>query len=286
MSKRCVPLHPRCRQRARTATIGVAWAIAATLAPLPGHPGAVAAQDPAAPTGQFTLRGTIRDASDAPIAAAVVSVFGLPGASTTNEKGEFSLSGLPGGTRVVQVVALGYKPRAVATAISSGTPPLTVALQKANVILDSMQVVAKRLTQDATKRPTDRITEKELASPDIISINALEAFALLRPQLFAGRPSGNGMATTSAAERGRLFIRDNAGSDDPNRRPTCVGNRACDIDGRLSVSINEGPLGSPDILTAIPTRIIREMRYLQAMEATARFGMLAGSGPVLIVYTK
>ena len=55
------------------------------------------------------------------------------------------------------------------------------------------------------------------SSPEIISVNALEAFALLRPQLFVGRPSGNGSATTYAAERGRLFIRDSVGSE---RGPT------------------------------------------------------------------
>jgi hypothetical protein len=52
------------------------------------------------------------------------------------------------------------------------------------------------------------------------------------------------------------------------------------------VSINEGPIGSPDVLTGLPARIIREMRYLQPVDATARFGILAGGGPVLIVYTK
>jgi hypothetical protein len=215
-----------------------------------------------------------------------VSIFGVSGSSTTNEKGEFSLTGLPGGTRVVQAVALGYKPRAVAVAISNDTPPLVVSLQRANVILDSMHVVGKRSTDAATRRASDRITEKELLQPDILSVNALEAFALLRPQLFVGKPAGGVASTTYASERGRYFIRDNAGADAGSQRQTCFGNRACDVDSRLSVSINEGPIGSPDVLTGLPARIIREMRYLQPVDATARFGILAGGGPVLIVYTK
>ena len=88
--------------------------------------------------------------------------------------------------------------------------------------------------------------------------------------------------TTAASERGRLYIRDG----NSNGRPRCFGNSACDIDGMLSVSINEGPLGSPDILTTLPARAIKEMRYLLPIDATARFGIVAGNGPVLIVYMK
>jgi hypothetical protein len=33
-------------------------------------------------------------------------------------------------------------------------------------------------------------------------------------------------------------------------------------------------------------RIVREMRYLLAVEAAARFGMTSGGGPVLVVYTR
>ena len=284
MSRRSRPLHPRWRRRVRAVALGVGCAFGATLAtPIIGR--AAAAQDPVAILGPFTLRGTVRDAMNTPIPSATVTVFGTPGSSTTNARGEFLLTGLPAGTRVVQVIAIGYKPRAVAAAIATGTPPIMIALQRANIILDSMQIVGTRMSEDVSRRPSDRITAKELASPEIISVNALEAFALLRPQLFVGRASGNGSATTYAAERGRMFIRDSVGPE-PGRRPMCFGNRACDIDGRLSVSVNEGPIGSPDVLTAFPARIIREMRYLQPVEATARFGILAGGGPVLIIYTK
>ena len=240
MSKRSVPLHPRWRQRLCTAAIRIVCATAVAIAPPLAQMAVAGVQEPGTPTGPFTLRGTVRDAASAPISSAVVSIFGVSGSSTTNEKGEFSLTGLPGGTRVVQTVALGYKPRAVAVAISNDTPPLVVSLQRANVILDSMHVVGKRSTDAATRRASDRITEKELLQPDILSVNALEAFALLRPQLFVGRPAGGVASTTYASERGRYFIRDNAGADAGSQRQTCFGNRACDVDSRLSVSINEG----------------------------------------------
>ena len=110
---------------------------------------------------------------------------------------------------------------------------------------------------------------------------------MLRPLLFQGRPSGAATISTPASTRGQLYPRDDR---NPNakvpERPRCTGNPACDIDGLLSVSINEGPLGSPDILTTLSVRSIKEMKYLRPIDATARFGVVAGSGPVLIVYTR
>jgi hypothetical protein len=69
-------------------------------------------------------------------------------------------------------------------------------------------------------------------------------------------------------------------------RVVCIGTRACDIDARLSVSINDGRPGSPDILTTLPVRIIKEMRYLADIDAAARFGISSGGGPVLVIYTR
>ena len=69
-------------------------------------------------------------------------------------------------------------------------------------------------------------------------------------------------------------------------RPPAHAENACEIDERLSVSINEGRPESPDILTTLPVRIIKEMRYLLDTEAAARFGLSSGGGPVLVVYTR
>jgi hypothetical protein len=130
-------------------------------------------------------------------------------------------------------------------------------------------------------RRRDRITEQELSHRDMVGRNALDAFALLRPNLFLGRSFVG--AVPEAAVKGSIYPRDTTTN---GGKASCVGNRACDIDAMLSVSVNEGPLGSPDVLTTLSVRVIREMRYLPPVEATARFGVSAGNGPVLVVYMK
>jgi len=269
----------------RAASTRALW-LMASVAGL-GEGTTLLAQDAGGSQARYSLRGAVRDSSDAPIASATVSVYGFAGSATTNERGEFSLTGLMRGTRVVEVVALGYKPRLIAVSVSDSTPELVVILARSKVIvLDSVQVRADRLADmPITSRRMDRITEAEFSRREIIGGSAFDAFALLRPQLFHGRPPPGISATTDANQRAQLFPRDPIGQDS-TVRTVCAGNRACEIDGQLSVSINEGRPGSPDILTALPVRIVREMRYLLAVEAAARFGMTSGGGPVLVVYTR
>ena len=250
-------------------------------------PVAATAQQPNRLQARYAVRGVVIDSSDAPVVSATVSIYGFAGSATTNERGEFSLGGLMRGTRVVEVVAIGFKPRLVAIAVSDSTPAMTIVMSRAKVIvLDSVQVNADRTTNvPIASRRTDRIGESELTRRDIIGGSAFDAFALLRPQLFHGRPPPGVSATNNAAQRAQLFGRDTIGTVG-GTRILCVGNRACEIDGQLSVSINEGRPGSPDVLTTLPVRVIKEMRYLLAVDAAARFGMTAGGGPVLVVYTR
>ncbi|MGH7619254.1 MAG: carboxypeptidase-like regulatory domain-containing protein [Gemmatimonadaceae bacterium] len=236
---------------------------------------------------RYDLRGVVRDSLDAPIASASVTVYGFSDRATTNARGEFALSGLLRGTRVLEAIAVGFRPRVMAVAVSDSMPRVVIVLARSRVVvLDSMQVTADRMPDmPITSRRTDRITRQELSQRQIIGGSALEAFALLRPQLFHGRPPPGFSATNDASQRASLFPRDTIGGGS-TARTLCVGNRACEIDGQLSVSINEGRPGSPDILTTLPVRIIKEMRYFLAVDAAARFGMLAGGGPVLVVYTR
>ena len=97
------------------------------------------------------------------------------------------------------------------------------------------------------------------------------------------RRGAGGAGPPEAAKRGEAFERD---VKTRTGEPTCIGNQACDVDSHLTVSINEGPLGSPDVLVFIGARSVREMRYLLPADATARFGLNAGNGPVLIVYLR
>ena len=163
------------------------------------------------------------------------------------------------------------------TASSAGLSQLPDTARK--VVLDSVKVVA---TAPPAKH-IDVITEGELAAPEIIGGSALNAVMLLRPQLLTARPPNSLSGHNEAAARGQLYFRP-AGN---NRSQMPLGLEQLDTNaGSMSVSVNEGPPGSPDVLSVLPARMIKEIRYLRPLDAAARFGIAVGGGPVLVVYTR
>lgn len=61
-------------------------------------------------TGSARLSGTVRDTAGRPIAAATVMVWGSGREAPTNDRGTFSIDGLPGGTHTLEVRLIGYVP--------------------------------------------------------------------------------------------------------------------------------------------------------------------------------
>ena len=55
--------------------------------------------------------------------------------------------------------------------------------------------------------------------------------------------------------------------------------------GSLQISQDFGPLQKSSALSAIDTRSLVEVRYLNATDAQARFGINANGGPVLVLLT-
>ena len=190
-------------------------------------------------TGRFVLRGEVRDSNDAPLPGATVSMFGTGRGTTTNDSGRFVLTGLPAGMRAVEILAIAYKSRLVAVTMSDSTPFTTFVLAKKVLVLDSMRVLATTSEVKLSRR-RDLINAKEFEAPDVAGGNALDAFALLRPQLvYNARPPGGQASSTEAAQRGQLYSRDTIGG-----HTFCAG-QAGNIDQRLSVSVNSGPSAAP-----------------------------------------
>jgi hypothetical protein len=235
-------------------------------------------------SGPFAVHGVVVDTADRTIEGATITVYGVIGSAKTDRKGEFTLAGLPGGTHVFQAVALGYKPQLTPIVISDRTGTVEILMLHTIIVLDSVVTNDRPdVKVEIVQRRQNVISAAELAGRELTGRNAMEALELLRPAFFSGRGApGN---APDAARRGQLYVRDQY-LEEKNGRPACIGVRACDIDSRLTVSINEGPLGSADVLTTLSVLMIREMKYLQPADATARFGVVAGGGPVLIVYTK
>ncbi len=93
-------------------------------------------------TGDAMLRGRVLTAEGGqPLAGASVRV--VDGAhARTNARGEWVIAGVPAGTRVLEVRAIGYYPRQLPVDAVSGAPPLDVLLATFESVLDTVRVSA------------------------------------------------------------------------------------------------------------------------------------------------
>jgi Carboxypeptidase regulatory-like domain len=94
--------------------------------------------------GDGKLSGTVVAANGGrPLAGARVSIAN--GASTrTNELGEWTLSAIPTGTRVLDVRAVAHVPMSLPVAVLDDAPPVRVAMTTVQSMLDTIRVTATR----------------------------------------------------------------------------------------------------------------------------------------------
>jgi len=102
------------------------------------------------------------------------------------------------------------------------------------------------------RKNPDVISQQELRDPTIAGADAMTAIRQLRPAFFR------------------------------NRGPQSFSNATA---GQVQVSQDYGPLQSVNSLTAVDTRSLVEVRYLNANDAQNRFGINANGGPVIVVLT-
>lgn len=82
-----------------------------------------------------------------PLANALITVINGP-ETRTNDRGEFTLTNAPEGTRMLEVRALGFYPDRRHVNIVEGAPPLRVALSTLKAVLDTVKIRATRLALD------------------------------------------------------------------------------------------------------------------------------------------
>ena len=102
------------------------------------------------------------------------------------------------------------------------------------------------------QRNPDVISREELQDPAIAGGDAMTAIRQLRPAFFR------------------------------TRGPQSFSNAAA---GLVQISQDFGPLQPVGQLSAIDTRSLVEVRYLNAVEAQNRFGINANGGPVIVLLT-
>ena len=113
---------------------------------------------------------------------------------------------------------------------------------------------ASTASGDRVARNPNVISLEELRDPAIIGNNAQYAVQQLRPAFFRTRGSQT-MRNT-----------------DPSSTP-----------GSVRISQDFGPLQAVGNLAGIDVRTLVEIRYLDAVEAQARFGINANGGPVIVL---
>lgn len=80
-----------------------------------------------------------------PLPNAQVSITDGP-QTRANERGEWTISDAPVGTRMLEVRALGYYPERRRVDVVSGAPPVRVALSTLKAVLDTVKIRASRLS--------------------------------------------------------------------------------------------------------------------------------------------
>jgi hypothetical protein len=108
-----------------------------------------------APARLFTVTGRVQSTKGQSIPSAQVRLFGTEHVATSDASGEFRLSGLPGGTQGIEVIALGYYPQRLRVEVTDDATPVAVRLERTTVVLDSIRVTAKRVNGGATYREFD-----------------------------------------------------------------------------------------------------------------------------------
>jgi carboxypeptidase family protein len=95
--------------------------------------------------GNAVLNGRVVAANGQPMANVRVDLIGAPGAALTNDKGEFSLTGLPSGTQTVAARQLGYAPVENPVELSTRAPAsVTITMSKPAQILAPVVVKAEQ----------------------------------------------------------------------------------------------------------------------------------------------
>lgn len=100
--------------------------------------------------GEARIRGRVTTTSGAPMSGALLSVRGTGVEQRVGANGEFVLTGLPTGTYLAEVRAIGYAPiQRVVNVVPEDTAVVNIALDRA-AKLDTMRIMARRGTFGAS----------------------------------------------------------------------------------------------------------------------------------------
>ena len=129
-----------------------------------------------------TLKGQVTAASSG--GAVAGADVGLPGGPRTrsNDRGEWTLTDVPGGTRVIEIRAVSYYPERRIVDVIDGAPALDVSLSSLQAVLDTVKIKAARINDPERAAFEERrrssgagrfITEDQIARRNAIQTSDL-----------------------------------------------------------------------------------------------------------------
>jgi len=119
-------------------------------------------------------------AGSRPLANAQVSITGGP-TGHTNDRGEFTLTNAPEGTRMIEVRALGYYPDRRQVNIIDGAPSIHFVLPTLKAVLDTVKIRATRLALDEGFLRRRRMSLGKFIGPeDVVKAQAVNTTDLFR----------------------------------------------------------------------------------------------------------
>ena len=213
---------------------------------------------------QITVKGTVKDASGLPLAAASVVVKGTSHGTATDFDGNFELTANKGAVLVIS--SLGYKNQEVTVKGAQ----MNVVLQEEMQQLDDVVVIGYGVAKkkDLTGS-VNMVTDKDFNKAPAVNAD----------QLIQGKVAGVQMTSGGGApgEGQNIRVRGN-GSLSLSSNPLIV------VDG---IPMNDGGVGgSRSIFNSINPEDIESMTVLKDASSTAIFGSRAANGVVMITTKK
>jgi hypothetical protein len=227
---------------------------------------ATSSDESAVPAAPSMLTGrVIRADGTGPFAGARVTVFGSNESAVSNDSGEFTLHGLPSGSRTLAVRAIGWRPVTMPVDLAAHTPrqvvvPLQTAELQAVVVTGTVNAGLKRVGFESRKH-TD--VGQFLGPADIEKRDAFE---------FADIMDGMAGLARHPGPYGDDYLAGSGGAS------SCVGYV---VDGAPYVEMTRG-----DINTFVRPEEVGAIEVYQPREAPAQYGFTPRPTGSMIVTTQ
>jgi outer membrane receptor for ferrienterochelin and colicins len=214
------------------------------------------------PLSAQSIRGTVTEGGDVPVAGAEIVIGGRI-VATSNGRGEWRVGDLPAGSVTLTIRRLGYSPRTVAVTVTEGSDvALPVLLTPMALPIDEIVVTGARRPErlaDAvvTTELVDRRTIESTAAPDMAAVLTEQTGI----QLAGGHPSGAGVMLQGLSSERVLILLDGqpitgrlSGTFDLARIPTTAVERVEIVKGPQSTLYGSEAMGGVvNIITRRPT---------------------------------